>query len=367
VIADGVIPGVSSVSSTAGLYPAGAEITLTVALTKAISATDPVLVTNLGTATYVAGSSTSTSLVFRVSVPVGFASGAVSVSSLTGTIADSVGNALDASGAVCTLGSVIADGVIPGVSSVSSPAGSYPAGAVVSIALATSKNVTVIGTPVLETNIGNATFVSGSSTATSLVFNVSVPTGHASSPVSITGLTGGTITDSIGNALTRSGAITTLVAVIADGVIPTVSGTTSSIFGTSQASMFVNTALTNDEKVDVRRFCGYSLYGNSTSGFLGYLFFQAEGFLEYRLLNCSPSEAQRIRQHLAILYTLELAVPGAGANLDTDVAAVWTRNRSEVRDRQRLFDDERVRLCGFLGVPVGPELDKAANPTRIQM
>jgi hypothetical protein len=138
------------------------------------------------------------------------------------------------------------------------------------------------------------------------------------------------------------------------------SGSTS-VFGTNQASTFVNTPLTDDEKVDARRFCGYSLYGNSASGFLGYRFFEAQGFLEYRLLNCSPSEAQRIRQFMAVIYTLELAVPGAGANLDTDQAAVWTRNRTEVQDRARLFDDWSRRLCAFLGVPPGPGMSTGSG------
>jgi hypothetical protein len=35
---------------------------------------------------------------------------------------------------------------------------------------------------------------------------------------------------------------------------------------------------------------------------------------------------------------------------------VWTHNRDEVRDRLRLFDDWRRRLCGFMGVPPGPAL-----------
>jgi hypothetical protein len=141
----------------------------------------------------------------------------------------------------------------------------------------------------------------------------------------------------------------------------------SSVFGTNQATQFASTPLTDDEKVDARRFCGYSLYGNSASGFVGFRFFESQGFLEYRLLNCSPSESQRIRQHMAILYALELAVPGASANLDTDQAAVWTHNRREVADRQQLFDLQSKRLCSFLGVPPGPGLTAGTVDTRIQM
>ena len=60
--------------------------------------------------------------------------------------------------------------------------------------------------------------------------------------------------------------------------------------------------------------------------------------------------------YLAQLAALEFAVPRAGDGMDTDQAAVWTRNRDEARDRARLFDDWRRRLCGFLGLPPGPAL-----------
>jgi hypothetical protein len=63
-----------------------------------------------------------------------------------------------------------------------------------------------------------------------------------------------------------------------------------------------------------------------------------------------------VRRYLVTLMVLERAVTDSGANLDTDRASVWTHNRDEVRDRVRLFDEWRRRLCGFLGVPPGPAL-----------
>ena len=72
--------------------------------------------------------------------------------------------------------------------------------------------------------------------------------------------------------------------------------------------------------------------------------------------NLSDAEAAVVRRYLGTLTVLEFAVPRAGDNLDTDQASVWTRNRDELRDRSRLFDDWRRRLCGFLGIPPGPAL-----------
>ena len=62
------------------------------------------------------------------------------------------------------------------------------------------------------------------------------------------------------------------------------------------------------------------------------------------------------RRYLVTLTTLEIAVPATSENLDTDQASMWTRNKDELADRIRLLDEWRRRLCGFLGIPAGPDL-----------
>ena len=114
--------------------------------------------------------------------------------------------------------------------------------------------------------------------------------------------------------------------------------------------------LTDAEKTDVRRFCGYPAYGASPSGNTGWRFYQAYGALEYRMTNLSTSEVGVVRDHLATLRTFEAAIPAAATNLDTASAAVWTHNPAEILERQRLERDWGRRLCGFLGVPPGPGL-----------
>lgn len=124
------------------------------------------------------------------------------------------------------------------------------------------------------------------------------------------------------------------------------------------------TALSDDEKANVRRFCGYPAYGAGAAGFQGWRFFQAYGLLEYRLgedaatgvPNMAPAELAILRQYLQTLGTLEAAIPGAGDNLDTESAAVWSRNKDEVTDRVALYNLWRRQLCGFIGVPAGPAL-----------
>jgi hypothetical protein len=89
-------------------------------------------------------------------------------------------------------------------------------------------------------------------------------------------------------------------------------------------------------------------------------FFQVFGLLEFRLNNLSSSEIAVARRYLGTLLSLEFAVPAAAANLDTDQASIWTRNKSEMSDRMRLLDEWRRRLCGFLGIPAGPALSSGA-------
>ena len=111
-----------------------------------------------------------------------------------------------------------------------------------------------------------------------------------------------------------------------------------------------------NQLTDIRRFCGYPAYGAGASGFQGWRFFQAYGLLEYRMQNLAPQEEAVVLNYLTQLYALETDVVGAAARLDTEQAAVWTRNPQELAERTRLFDDWRRRLCGFMGVPPGPAL-----------
>jgi hypothetical protein len=113
---------------------------------------------------------------------------------------------------------------------------------------------------------------------------------------------------------------------------------------------------TDAEKTDIRRFCGYPAYGAGAAGFNNWRFYQVYGLLEFRMNNLAPQEETVVRRYLAQLSGLEFAIPRASDSLDTDQAAIWTRNRTEARDRAQLFDEWRRRLCGFMGVPPGPSL-----------
>jgi hypothetical protein len=122
--------------------------------------------------------------------------------------------------------------------------------------------------------------------------------------------------------------------------------------------------LTDNEKIATRRHSGYPAYGGTASGFSSWRFFQVYGLLEYRLNNLADGEITVVRQYLVTLTGLEAAIPRASDNLDTDQAAVWSRNPNEFRDREQLYDGWRIRLCAFLGIPPGPGL-RSGSPTLI--
>jgi hypothetical protein len=123
--------------------------------------------------------------------------------------------------------------------------------------------------------------------------------------------------------------------------------------------------LLESERTDARRFCGYPAYGDGADNNAGWRFYQAYGALEYRLTNLAPAELAVLRSFLATLNGLEAAVPGAGTAMDTDQAAVWTRNRTEAEDRARLLAMWSRRLCGFLGIPPGPALAGANTVAQV--
>lgn len=125
---------------------------------------------------------------------------------------------------------------------------------------------------------------------------------------------------------------------------------------------FTAYVFTSAQLVDIRRHCGYPAYGDGAVVFPAPWIMRQYLALEYRLLHMSTDEGNVVvNTYLTNLTTLENAIPGTSANLDTDVAAVWTHNRNEQADRDRLFDSWRKRLCNFLGVSPGPNFGGPSN------
>ncbi len=128
----------------------------------------------------------------------------------------------------------------------------------------------------------------------------------------------------------------------------------------SGSASLSTSSLTDAERADVRRFCGYPMFGIDSTNAQLFVFFQHFKTLEYRTTNARPEELQVIRLHLATLYGLESAMWAASGNLDTAKAAIWEHNPREVQDRTRLYNQTRRDFCGFMGIPPGPALGDGA-------
>lgn len=119
--------------------------------------------------------------------------------------------------------------------------------------------------------------------------------------------------------------------------------------------------LTDAQMVDARRYAGYSLVGDTLVddrsdlawGIVGPIEWQT---LDHRLRSLSEAEEAVMANFLSTLNVLEKAITDSSDNLDTAQAAVWTHNANEVRDRTKLYNQQRRSMCGFLGIAPGPAL-----------
>lgn len=119
-------------------------------------------------------------------------------------------------------------------------------------------------------------------------------------------------------------------------------------------------ALTDAQMADVRRFAGYALNGTTQTITINndtvYMRFGMVTMSLYQRLTSLSAVEETVltANYLANLTTLETAIVGASANLDTDSASVWKHNKNEVNDRSDLFNKWRRDMCSFLGLAPGP-------------
>ena len=115
--------------------------------------------------------------------------------------------------------------------------------------------------------------------------------------------------------------------------------------------------LTDQQKIDIRRFCGYLAYGTGGVVFPFPWIMRNYQALEYRMNNLTTDEISTLSTtYLATLSTLETALINISQTLNVDTAAVFKRNAKERQERTDLFNYWRKRLCDFMGVPPGDDM-----------
>jgi hypothetical protein len=131
-------------------------------------------------------------------------------------------------------------------------------------------------------------------------------------------------------------------------------------------------ALTSQQIADVRRYAGYpaqgdQLFDDSRDVAYGWISPGVWQTLYHRLNSLSTAEEGILANtYLTNLYSLESALAGSGADLDTASAGPWTRNPGEIAERAALFDNWRRRMCWFIGIAPGPSLGPGGTASRIR-
>ena len=129
---------------------------------------------------------------------------------------------------------------------------------------------------------------------------------------------------------------------------------------------FVYYTFTDQQLVDIRRFCGYPALGDGNVVFPYPWIMQQFLALEYRLTHLGTDEGNTVvTTYLAPMYAIETDLSTINTNLDTAQAGPWQHNANEMRDKVQIFDWWRRRLCTFLDVPPGPNLANGGNSMRM--
>lgn len=114
---------------------------------------------------------------------------------------------------------------------------------------------------------------------------------------------------------------------------------------------------TDAQKVQIRFYCGYGAFGSIPIPNFGWRYMTQYGDLEFRLNNMSQDEQDEvINFYLPNLLLLKQDIPAVRDNSDTSQAAVWYRNKNELKERRANFTGLRMDLCHFIGCDYGPSL-----------
>lgn len=120
--------------------------------------------------------------------------------------------------------------------------------------------------------------------------------------------------------------------------------------------MSAQNELTEEQLVYVREFCGYPPKRKDGNVIVMGVLFTQSGELEYALEQLTPIENGRVVKYIDDLKKLQTGIMAAVDNADTSQAAVWTRNKDEMEEREGAYQAMRFRLCNFIGVKPGPFL-----------
>ena len=99
------------------------------------------------------------------------------------------------------------------------------------------------------------------------------------------------------------------------------------------------TPLTETQKVQIRRLCGYPVKGSNAATANSNMWWYYTNYqqLEYRMEFLQPEEINEVVNLLNTCLGLENAFQNITPDLSTEKAGPWTRNKSEFEDYKKQF------------------------------
>jgi len=113
--------------------------------------------------------------------------------------------------------------------------------------------------------------------------------------------------------------------------------------------------LTEEEKMQIRKFCGYTNWGKQPSAGMGWRAWEANAYLENKMNALTDVEEERVKTlYIPNCLTAETNIQSVSQLLLVDTAAVFVRNKLQLKENIQLYNYWRLELCRFLGIGVGP-------------
>jgi hypothetical protein len=122
----------------------------------------------------------------------------------------------------------------------------------------------------------------------------------------------------------------------------------------------MNTGLSMDDKISIRKFCGFPTPSSGATGFATWkTFFDKRKALEDKLYNLTPAETLAVRLRLITLTALETPPTEPSP---PDLGSLYAPQIYGVKDHAVTFARKRHELCTYLGVSPGPLLTTKDRP-----
>jgi len=112
--------------------------------------------------------------------------------------------------------------------------------------------------------------------------------------------------------------------------------------------------LTETQKMQIRKFCGYTNWGEQPNAGMGWRAWETNAYLEQKMNALTPEEGDRVvNLYIPNCLAMETNIQNVSQLLLVDTAAVFIRNKLQLKENIQLYNYWRLQLCQFLGIGPG--------------